>query len=421
MKRKLQIVLIFLITLSACRTSELNDTNDQISKWNLWSNGTALRGVNIWQKKIDPAVDDDFIGTGEFGPEFTKEDFERIRSLGINYVNISHPGIYTVAYPYVPDHGSLNNLKDLINKIGEADMFAVISFRTGPGRSEYTFYYGEDFQSDPENGWFDRKYYNEEVWKSAEAQNGWKEMWSLTAKEFNNHPHVIGYDLMVEPNSPEVILGISEPSEFYPKYAGTLLDWNTLYPELISAIREIDKDTPVIVGASFYSNLEWLPYLIKLTDPKTIYSFHQYAPFEYTHQERDSKLQYPGTLDLNWDSIPDDFNREWLSGFLKTAQDYMQANNVVTTANEYGCVRWAGNAKEFLNDEMEIFESLGINYAIWAWSTGYEPYRSEIDGFNFLMGPDPENKDDIENNELMVILKSYWSKNQLWPSNTNFN
>jgi uncharacterized DUF497 family protein len=48
--------------------------------------------------------------------------------------------------------------------IEKADMFAVISFRTGPGRSEFWAVWGEDTVSDPENGWFDPSYYNNTVW-----------------------------------------------------------------------------------------------------------------------------------------------------------------------------------------------------------------------------------------------------------------
>ncbi len=410
-----------LLIFSSCQKRIYQEEDNTVSKWSLWSDETQLRGINIWQKKIDRELDENFIGEGTFGPQFTADDFKKIRSMGVNYVNISHPGIYTVDYPYIPDTDALKNLKNLITMIGEADMFAVISFRTGPGRSEYTFYYGEDIQSDPENGWFDEKYYNEEVWKSAEAQNGWRMMWNLAAREFLNNPYVVGYDLMVEPNSAEVILGISEPSEFYPKYSGTLLDWNFMFPGIINSIRAIDSDIPILAGASFYSNLDWLPFLTTVSDPKTLYSFHQYSPFEYTHQGRKSKISYPGKLDINGDSIPDEFNKTWLSSFLNTAKEFMQNKNVRTAANEYGCVRWAGNGKDFLKDQMEIFESLGINYAIWEWSSYYEPFRSEVDNFNYLMGTDQDNRSDIENNELIGVLKTFWSKNIRRPSNTFFN
>ena len=45
--------------------------------------------------------------------------------------------------------------------IGAADMFAVISFRTGPGRSEFTFHIGDDTTSIPSDGWFPASYYND--------------------------------------------------------------------------------------------------------------------------------------------------------------------------------------------------------------------------------------------------------------------
>jgi aryl-phospho-beta-D-glucosidase BglC (GH1 family) len=75
-------------------------------------------------------------------------------------------------------------------------MFAVISFRTGPGRSEFWAFWGEDNVSDPEEGWFDPSYYNNRVWTDQEAQDAWVEMWRYTAQRYKDNPVVVGYDLM---------------------------------------------------------------------------------------------------------------------------------------------------------------------------------------------------------------------------------
>ncbi len=419
MGKRINIILVLLLFVPFCKVSETTDT-DTVSKWSLWSSGTQLRGINIWQKKIDREVDEDFLGAGKFGPPYTKNDFEKLKLLGTNYVNISHPGIYSVEQPYVVDEDAIENLKGLIAMIGDVDMFAVISFRTGPGRSEYTFYRGEDFQSDSQDGWFDEKYYNDKVWESEIAKSGWVAMWKRAAEEFKDNSIVVGYDLMVEPNSTDVFFDIYDPEDFYPEYAWSSYDWNIFFPDIVSGIREIDPEIPIIVGGLSYSDIQWLPFINIIPDTKTIYSFHQYSPHVYTHQSKRDKIGYPEKIDVDWDSIPDDFNRDWLTNLINIGKNFMDDNNVRIAVNEYGGVRWAGNLKDFLNDEMELFESHGINYAIWAWSSEFEPYRSEVDGFNYLMGPDPENKSDLDNNELINVLKKYWSKNTARPSNTNF-
>jgi hypothetical protein len=151
--------------------------------------------------------------------------------------------------------------------IAQADMFAVITFRTGPGRSEFWAFWGEDTASDPGEGWFDPSYYNNRVWGDQAAQDAWAEMWRYTAQRYKDNPIVAGYDLMCEPNSNEVgsfpvgdPLDVWDPEEFYSQYGGTLYDWNQFYPDITAAIREVDADTPILIGGMAYSSVEWLPF-----------------------------------------------------------------------------------------------------------------------------------------------------------------
>lgn len=106
-----------------------------------------------------------------------------------------------------------------------------------------------------DNTWFDVSYYNDRVWIDQEAQDAWVAMWHYTAARYSNHPVVVGYDLMVEPNANEIWLDLWDPEEFYRSYAGTLYDWNQLFPRLISTIREVDRHTPILVEAMAYGSL----------------------------------------------------------------------------------------------------------------------------------------------------------------------
>jgi len=415
LKYKIVLSLFILISLITCNTKQEN--SDLFLKISLWQNKTNLRGINIWQKKIDPEVDENFVGPGKVGPPFTQEDFNILREMGVNYVNISHPGIFNVNPPYDINYDILNNLKSLVEKIRNADMFCVISFRTGPGRSEYTFYRGEDYESDPENGWFDKKYYNDDVWESSELQEKWAEMWKKTADIFKNYDNVVGYDLMVEPNSNSVFFEIDDPETFYENYSGTLYDWNIFYTKLVSAIRESDSETPILISSLNWGSINWLSYIQTIDSPNLIYTVHQYDPYIYTHNI--NPYSYPDRFDINYDGITDDFNYQWLKSHLNKIQDFMNKEEVMIGINEYGVIRWVKNAKDFLDDEMSIFEELGVNYAIWAYSTQWEPYRTEIDEFNYLFGIDKNNKTEDYNNPLISALKKYWNKNTIFPSTIN--
>ena len=339
------LIIFFLASLSVC-----GEDIKSFTKIGLWTGGTKLRGVNIYQRRIYPELDDDLLGKGSVGPVYTLEDFRKLRGLGVNYVNISCPGIFTETPPYVPDKKILDNLEKLLKMIKESDMFAVISFRTGPGRSEFTFFYGEDFESDPENGWFDKSYYNEKVWTDKKAREGWLKMWKYTAEYFKNNSVIIGYDLMVEPNSNGVLLDIWDASEFYGKYKGTTYDWNTLFPDIVKAIREKDKETPVLIQSQNYADPGWMKYMKLVDDKKVVYIAHQYDPMAYTHQSADAHKTYPGFYDIDYDDVPDNFNKEWLEKHIKNIEKFKEKTGVIVAVNEYGGVRWAPDIDRFFRD-----------------------------------------------------------------------
>ncbi len=379
-------------------------------KWDLWIGGTQLRGANIYQAPVWPELDGpEFKGSGAVGPPYTQQDFDRLAALGANYVNVSHPGLFTEKSPYQLDQDIQTNLDNLLDMIASADMFAVISFRTGPGRSEFTFFFDED--------WFDESYLNDSVWQDQAAQDAWVEMWRHTAERCRGNPVVVGYDLMVEPNADEVLLGLYEPDEFYPAYEDSLYDWNQLHPRIAAAIREVDPDTPILVGGMGYSGVGWLPYIQTSGDPHTVYVMHQYAPSQYTHQSPPPALEYPGTFDANWDGVDDQVNRTWLDSLLSAVDDFIATRAVPVAVNEFGLARWQPGAADFMDDQMGLFEERGMNYALWMWDPSWEPWTEENDAFNFRHGPDPENHADVASSELMDVIVKYWQRNTVRPSN----
>jgi len=390
-----------------------------VDKWALWTQGTQLRGANIWQAVVIPELDGpDFKGPGPVGPPYVQEDFRQLAALGANYVNISHPGLFSESSPYALDQGMQDNLDDLLDMIAEADMFAVISFRTGPGRSEFTFFWDEV------GTWFDASYLNDSVWQDQAAQDAWVEMWRQTAERYRANPIVVGFDLMVEPNANEVgsdarhPLDIWDPEEFHSTYGDTLYDWNQLYPRITAAIREVDSNTPILIGGMGYSAVEWLPYLKPTGDPRTVYVAHQYAPTVYTHQVPPLKNSYPGRFDADWDGDDDSVDRVWLDGLLSTIDTFVAAHDVPVVVNEFGLMRWEPGAAVFMGDTMDLFEERGINYALWMWHPSWEAFAAENDAFDFWHGPDPENHSDVAWSELIEVAVEHWGRNTVRPSST---
>ncbi len=413
MRGRVIIVSLLLLLSVGLKPASGEPQPARMDKWALWVGGTHLRGANIYQRRVYPELDGpDFLGPGPVGPPYIQNDFDRLAALGANYVNISHPGLFTEKPPYRLDARIQENLDRLLDMIGKARMFAVISFRTGPGRSEFTFF------RDGAGDWFDRSYLNESVWKNPIAQDAWIEMWRYTATQYRFNPVVVGYDLMVEPNA-NAVLDIWDAKTFYAAYTNTLYDWNQLHPRISAAIRRADTETPILIGGMSYSSIAWLPYLKPTQDAHTAYTVHQYEPFEYTTQEPDARgrlrLTYPGMFDIDGDGVSDPFDRAWLQGLLGTVDAFVSEHRVPVAVNEFGIKRWEPGAVRFMDDQMDLFEQRGMNHAVWLWESSWEPLAQE-DAFNFRHGPNPQNHMDRASSKLINAIMKYWGRNTIRPS-----
>jgi hypothetical protein len=183
----------------------------------------------------------------------------------------------------------------------------------------------------------------------------------------------------------------------------------------VTGIREVDNDTPILVNPMGWGSVPWLSALQPVPNERVVYAVHQYGPFQYTHQQPADRRPYPGNFDVTWDDDPDRFDREWLLNWLAPVVDFQQRTDAPIAVNEFGVVRWAPGAADFLSDEIEFFEQNGMNHALWVWEPTYEPWYTFGDRAMFYpFGPDPNNLQDVEN-ELMNVILNAWRKNTLRP------
>jgi hypothetical protein len=418
------------------------------TKWDLWSAGTALRGANVWQAAVYGGRDKtEFKG---METHYDEPSFAKLRRWDANYVNISHPGTFSVQPLPVPSgrtrayqevKGITDNLIDLINKSAAKEMFVVVSFRTGPGRNELVF---EDkdkrglmatlFATDSRGNLTD---------KAKAARQGWVDMWKDTAKKLKGVPNVVGYDLMVEPVTDREKRGGGNLQEH----------WFSLALELVKAIRDPEErggagdcTTPIIIGGAFYSNACSLSCM-RPTDfagyGRIVYGVHQYDPYDlYTHQ-KNKYAAYEcndGGEPVNKNPEGDHHPHAFDSGVGATVCDrfayvngFKSKYSVPVVINEFGAVRWAGlmrgesgctdpndcrDAGRFLTFETGLIERLGANHALWLWETsdciGY-------DEMNFQYGTNPKHHRDIpeadENTDKLIkAIKDDWGQNTFYAT-----
>lgn len=358
------------------------DIKDINSKWDLWRTGTCLRGANVWQKRITPKHG---MGAGPVGPPYIPGepgrpgDFARLKDLGTNYVNISHPGVFPEQPPYHFDEAVFAHLDGLIKMAEQAELFVVISFRTGPLRNEAVF--------DKSEGKVVK-----EVWlrENEEAREAWVRMWVETALRLKCRKVVVGYDLMVEPDTTDHTL------------------WNEMAAKIAGKVREVDKQTPIIVGAANWSHVASLEGLVPTGVPMTVYAVHQYEPYDYTHRE-DNK----GFKDGKPEKLAASLNESYRQIAAFRAKHGGQSGALPMVANEFGLFRWAPNAGCFMRYQFALLERDGMNHALWLWETS-SPLVT-YDQFNFRRGPDKKNKQDCATSDLIEAIKANWRLNTVRP------
>ena len=402
---------------SRVETGGVSVGGGDMEKIDLWiGDQPQLRGANVHQAR---AFDNGFVYDGTMEIEYQQADFDRLAALGANLVNISHPGLYDERAPYLLDTAMQQNLDDLLAMIEAADMFAVIAFRTGPGRNELTFVRDELAEGD---AYFTEAQLDESVWTSTSAQSAWVQMWRYTAQRYANSDIVVGYDLMVEPNSNDVVTSDSfdgwDAEAFESRYGGTSYDWNEMYPQIVDAIREVDANTPILIGANGYSGAQWIEYVEPVNDERVVYTVHQYEPFTYTHQGEDEGLSYPGNYDIDWDGSSDRFDSDYLDSLHDPVRNFANRYQVPIVFNEMGAVRHAPNVVQYLGDQYDLLEAEGWSSAMWMhYSVNGHPGGDE---FNYYFGTNAGNHQDISSNELLSLLESFWSRNTSRPSNVSF-
>lgn len=367
------------VTAEEGESEALVDTD----KFALWQTPGYFRGA-----AVHPYVC--FGCEEEYRKYTTLEDFKALRETGGNVVSLNYPGPFQVDTPHDIDEEALLYLDKAIDWAEEAGLYVIIHFRNGPGKAEETFY-GEDGTID------------ETLWYSEEEQEKWVEQWRFVAERYKGYRHVVAYNLMVEPH-PETTI------EQEPLPASV---WNELAKEITTGIREVDADTPIIVDATVWANPVGFSELEATGDTKTIYSFHLYEPFQFTHQGFDwaglgggQTYEYPGPIPSDLYEETRHWDRGLIEEFLEPVKKFQRENAVPIFVGEFGCNRRVPSCVSYLKDLFAIFNDEGWSHTIYIWR--------DDDGFAYdkgVAGDEPR-----EDSEYLQLFREEWSGNDYFPN-----
>ena len=371
-------------------------SNPPEGKLALWDNATGphLRGSVVVQRRVYPELDGpEFMGRGVVGTPVGDDALAALKAAGANLLILSHPGPFTETPPYQPDLAIEDHLNDLVRRCELAGLYVVIGFRSGPGRSEFTF------QRGAAGTWFPAERINDTVWTSYEAWDGWDAMWRRVAARFRNRTNVAGYLLMAEPNANQAAPGPDggdldewDPQRLIDTVSGTAANWPYLAGRLARAIREHDAETPILVSPDGYANTAFEPLLDLNAAPGQVLCVHDYTPRAYTHQDRGAQIAFArGEAAFE----PPSFDR-WMMG-------------------ETGLVRWAPGATRWLRERVRSLERAGAGWAWFRWDTGWRVYEARENSMNPLYGSDPDAVEPDPDSALLAALQSAWRRNAAAP------
>jgi endoglucanase len=241
-------------------------------------------------------------------------------------------------------------------------------------------------------GWF---------WQTSGAQEKFVELWQSIAGTYAQSGPGVAYDLMNEPHG-------NGAAEVWPRLVG----------ELTAAIRKLDQVHPIVVEPPPWGNAEGFVDLKPLTaDANTVYSFHFYEPFDFTHQrgaagtlrakpeDHPLGLHYPGRIKAFWRDAPvEEWNRDTIRARVAPVVKFRDTYKVPVWCGEFGCTRWADGAPQYMTDCLDTWEELGIG---WAWYSYREWYAMDLE-----QGTEDRSRQAPRfESDLVKLFKRYFARN----------
>lgn len=189
-------------------------------------------------------------------------------------------------------------------------------------------------------------------------------------------------------------------------------EWNALAQKTIAAIRAKNRKRLIVLGGVDWNNPPALSSVKVYDDENIIYTFHCYAPHEFTHQQgvlNASQLFYNRKMPYPCDDIERyrDFHRvvehqtcyetytrmdiNFLRDYLQPAREFIQRNpDKILWCGEFGTIRhakleWREN---WMRDVISILREWDIPYCAW----------------NYLSTPNDGNRFSLVDDDTRTIL-----------------
>ena len=216
------------------------------------------------------------------------------------------------------------------------------------------------------------------LWNDHGFQDRAMAFWQELAFELKDHPAIVGYNIVNEPH-PEREAGfqagrIDGFDKWLEENEGGVADLNRFYVQILSAIRSVDKETPVFVDSRFHANPAGFHTLKPIEDPAVFYSFHFYEPWIFTtFRVNNGRFAYPDRMP----SGNGDETKAWtildLSARMQPVREWSEKHGIPVNRvhfAEFGCGRKVAGSKQYLSDVIELVNDAGWHWAFYSFRAG---------------------------------------------------
>lgn len=305
----------------------------------------------------------------------TEDDIKYIASLGMDHIRLGFDQVVLEESPYVYREKIIVLLHDFTEWCAKYGLRPVLNMHKAIGN------YCDILE---EKG----------LMQTKELQEHFVAIWAMLEDEFSSEGDVV-FELLNE-----VVNSTAD-------------EWNAVAKMAIDAIRAKNKERLIVVGGIEWNNPSGLPFVKVYDDENIIYTFHCYAPHEFTHQQgvlQASQLFYNRKMPYPCDDIERyrDYQRvvngitdaygkysrmdkTYLYDYLTPAREFIEKHpDKVLWCGEFGTIRhakleWREN---WMRDMISILKEWDIPYCVW----------------NYLSTPNDGNRFSLVDDDDRMIL-----------------
>lgn len=245
-----------------------------------------------------------------------------------------------------------------------------------------------------------------------QAERFWKDL----AAHLAGRPEIVAYNPLNEPH-PERSAGVDDPgsaefADWAKAQKGSTQDLNRFYKRIVSAIRSVDPDTPILLDGYGYASPDGLSFIEPVDEAGILYAFHFYEPWNFTTKRvNNGRFRYPDRMPVNWEGDTESWTIDDLRERMRIVTTWAEKHGIPASqivAAEFGCNREVEGAAQYLSDLVEVLNENG-----WHWA--FYSYREDVwAGMDYELGTRPYWR-DVE-----AILERGEMPQRPWKANPLF-